>query len=588
MAASASASRSGFALPSFLNVRPDAALPAARAGRRTLRIYFIKPSRYDDDGFVLLYRWGVIPNNTLIVLAGLAAAYQEANSDIDVQTVLWDEMVDGLLSADVLASIADNGRCDAVEVLMGLAGVQTNQYPRARDLALQCKSLGLAVVMGGFHVSSHAPTRDFLLGCDISVVIGESDHTFAVLLDDFRRGMLQPVYQVKDGIRAKTGMADITVPRIEHAPLPAIDDRYVRRFFNPTFSTLDTSRGCPFTCSYCSVKNVMGRTMRSRDAARVVEWVRDAYDRHGIRNILVVDDDFFRSPEWEAILSGVAELRRTRSDLALVLQTDIEAAAYAIPVPGESEGARHRRSRRFVDLAAAAGCFEVFMGFESFDPANLEHTQKYHNEDHQDRRRGSNQPDAALERVTARYRRVVEAWHQAGVGVHCGYMIGLPFDRPGCGKSAARALTDIGVDIASFFVHTPFPGTEDYEHALADGRLTSDDFNLYDSTHCVQQHPMMSRAQIEQEYADAYRHFYSWSRVAWSLATFYRMPGLGLATRSGMLTQQLYFTYASRNGMHPMIGGIGRIRNDTGRRTVTSDKEAAALYLSTSGTAAAA
>lgn len=569
----------GFALPSLRCPRPDAEAGPAIPGRRTLRIYFIKPSRYDDAGSVLLYRWGVIPNNTLIVLAGLADAYARNHPELEVQTVLWDEMVDGLLSAEIIASIAERGRRDGVDLLIGLAGVQTNQYPRARDLALQLKALGLAVVMGGFHVSSHAPTRDFLMGCDVSVVIGESDLTFGVLLDDFRRGALQPSYQVTDGMRAKTGLADITVPPIANAPLPLIDDRYVSRFFNPTFSTLDTSRGCPFTCSYCSVKNVMGRTMRSRTAAHVVEWVRDAYDHHGIRNLLVVDDDFFRSPEWDPILSGVAALRAARPDLALVLQTDIEAAAYAIPALGEREGARHRRSRRFVDLAAAAGCFEVFMGFESFDPANLEHTQKYHNEDDQDRRRGADQLDHALERVTARYRRVVEAWHRVGVGVHCGYIIGLPFDRPGCGKAAARALTDIGVDIASFFVHTPFPGTEDYTAALTEGRLTSDDFNLYDSTHCVQQHPYMTREQIEREYADAYRHFFSWRRLAWSLATFYRMPGLVGAARSGMLTQQLYFTYATRHGMHPMIGGIGRLRDPAGRRQVVSDADAVRLYL---------
>jgi radical SAM superfamily enzyme YgiQ (UPF0313 family) len=326
------------------------------------------------------------------------------------------------------------------------------------------------------------------------------------------------------------------------------------------------------------VKNVMGRTMRSRGATAVVEWVRDAYDRHGIRNLLVVDDDFFRSPQWDAILSGIAVLRATRADLALVLQTDIEAAAYAIPTPGEVESTRHRRSRRFVDLAAAAGCFEVFMGFESFDPANLEHTQKFHNEDRQDRHLGTEQPAAARERVSARYRRVVDAWHGAGVGVHCGYIIGLPFDRPGCGKAAAHALSDIGVDIASFFVHTPFPGTEDYDAALHDHRLTSNDFNLYDSTHCVQRHPSMTPAQIEGEYADAYRHFYSWRRLAWSAATFYRVPGLTSATRSGMLTQQFYFTYASRNGMHPMIGGIGRLREPAGRRQVVSDQDAERLY----------
>jgi hypothetical protein len=219
------------------------------------------------------------------------------------------------------------------------------------------------------------------------------------------------------------------------------------------------------------------------------------------------------------------------------------------------------------------------MGFESFNPANLEHVQKFHNEDRQDRHRGAAQPEAAMQRVTARYRRVVDAWHRAGVGVHCGYIIGMPFDRPGCGRAAARALTDIGVDIASFFVHTPFPGTEDYERAIADGLLTSDDLNLYDSTHCVQRHPYMTRAQIEREYRDAYRHFFTWRRLGWSLLTFHRIAGLTTATRAGMLTQQVYFTYATRRGWHPMIGGIGHMRDPSCRRQVVTDEDAARVFL---------
>jgi len=562
----------GFAPPSRSTRRPDADLARARPGRRALRIYFVKPSRYDDRGEVMLFRWGVIPSNTLIALAGLTAAWASERPELDVQTVLWDEVVDGALTGDTAASIAERARRDGVEAIIGIAGVQTNQYPRGRDLALQFRRLGLPVLMGGFHVSSHAPTRAFLEAVGVTTVCGEADGTWGAMLDDHLAGGMAACYRVADGIRARTGMGDITVPRIEHAPLPAIDDRYVARFFNPTFSTLDTSRGCPFTCSYCSVKNVMGRTMRSRAPERVVAWLRDAYDRHGIRNLLVVDDDFFRSPEWESILSGWADLRRTRPDLALVLQTDIEAAAYA----GDGETQRHRRSRRFVELAAAAGCFEVFMGLESFEPANLEQVRKFHNEELEDRRRDGGA--AARARTKERYRRVVDAWHGAGVGVHAGYIVGLPHDGPGCGRAAARDLADIGVDIASFFVYTPFPGTEDYEAALAAGELSSDDFNLYDSTHAVRRHPRLTAAEIEREYAQAWRAFYSWRRLAWSLASGYRVAGLGAATRAGMLSQQVYFTYATRRGWHPMMGGIGR-RRATARRAAVSDQEAATLYL---------
>jgi radical SAM superfamily enzyme YgiQ (UPF0313 family) len=569
----------GFARPILHEQRPDHGLPARRRDRQTLRGYFIKPSRYDDDGSVLRFRWGVIPNNTLIALAGLNEAYAQARPEVDVQTVLWDEMVDGLISPQVVRSIHARGEADGVEVIVGLAGVQTNQYPRARDVGLQFKQLGLPVVMGGFHVSSHEPTREFLRSVGIVSVIGEADDTWAALLDDHRRGALQESYRVTDGVRVKTGAADITVPLIQHAPLPAIDDRYATRFFNPTFSTIDTSRGCPFTCSYCSVKNVMGRTMRSRDPIRVIAWMRDAYDQHGIRNLLVVDDDFFRNPEWDSILRGMVQLRTTRPDLAFVIQTDIEAAADAGLEAREPGTRRQQHGRRFVELAAAAGCFEVFMGFESFNPAALEYTQKFHNEEPQDRRKSAREPDAAVARLKARYRRVVDVWHGAGVGVHCGYMIGFPFDGEGCGKEAALNLTEIGVDIATFFIHTPFPGTDDHERAVARGLVVNHDFNDFDSTHMVLQHPQLNPAEIEREYLDAYRHFYTWRRLAWSLATFHRVPGLTTTSRAGMMSQQVYFTYATRRGWHPMMGGIWRVRDPQVRRRAVSDREAAELYL---------
>lgn len=574
----------GFQAPQLATSRPDDGLTSGPAGRRTLRVYFIKPSKYDEDGFVLQFRWGVIPNNTLTVLAGLNDAYARTHPDVDIQTVLWDELVDGTLSPHTVESIGRRARDDGVEAIIGLAGVQSNQYPRGRDLALQFKSLGLPVLFGGFHVSSHAASREFLQSCGVTVVIGEAETTWSTWLDDYLRGSLRPSYQVTDGVRAKTGSATISVPLVDTAPLPSLDSRYVGRFFNPSFATIDTSRGCPFTCSYCSVQNVMGRRMRSRNPQAVVDWVRDAYDRHAIRNLLVVDDDLFRSPGWDGILAGIATLRRERSDLALIIQVDIESAAYTTRVHDEPEGERHRRSRRFVDLAAAAGCFEVFMGFESFNPANLEHTQKFHNEDRQDRRRSSGQLEEAARRVKARYKRVVDAWHAAGVGVHCGYMIGLPFDGKGSGQQAARDLSEIGVDIASFFAYTPLPGTEDYDRAIEHGSIVNHDFNDYACTDYVTTHPLLSREELRQEYADAYRSFYTWRRLAWSLSTFHRVSGLGFASRTGMLTQQVYYTYANRRGWHPMMGGIWRTRDPNVRRQVIWDEDSAALYLRSTGT----
>jgi radical SAM superfamily enzyme YgiQ (UPF0313 family) len=569
----------GFSLPARAQQRPDAQVPPSRPGMRTLRVYFIKPSKYDDDGLVVSYRWGVIPNNTLTVLAAMNERYAASHRETCLQTVLWDEMVDGILCRETIESIVTRAAADGVELIIGLAGVQTNQYPRARDIGLQFKQRGAPVLMGGFHVSGHEPTCEFLTAVGITVVIGEAENTWPVMLDDYLRAALKPRYSVSTGIRAKTGLHDITVPVIREAELPAIDPRYLTRFFNPTLTTIETSRGCPFACSYCAVKNVIGRTMRPRDPRLVIEWIRDAHDRHGIRSLFIVDDDFYRSPHWEDVLTGMAELRRGGRDIWFMMQADVESGVYARPVSGEQETQRQSRSRRFVDLAAAAGCYSVFMGFESFNPANLEQAMKFQNEDREDRHKSAGRLEDIAARVKARYQRAVDNWHHAGIGVHCGYIIGFPFDQKGCGKQAAQDLTDIGVDIASFFAYTLLPGTEDYVKAVAEDTVADDDFDHYDGRHFVARHPNLSPDELEQEYRAAYRTFYTWRRLAWSLATLHKVPGLNVASRLGMLTQQIYFTYSDRRGWHPMMGGIWRRRNAVARRQVQRDAEAASRYL---------
>jgi radical SAM superfamily enzyme YgiQ (UPF0313 family) len=568
----------GFRLPAVKVTRPDAGLGPGPSGVRTLRTYFIKPSKYHDDGSVLHFRWGVIPNNTLTVLAALNHAFARQRPGVHIQTVLWDEMVDAILSPAVIASIVERGREDDVEIIIGLAGVQTNQYPRARDIALQFVRLGVPVLMGGFHVSSHEPTCEFLVSVGITVVSGEAETMWPELLDDYLRGHLRARYRLANGIRVAAGLEERTVPVLREAELPVISPRYLGRFFNPSLSTIETSRGCPFACSYCAVKSVIGRTIRPRDPRLVIEWIRDAHDRHGIRSLFIVDDDFYRSPHWPDVLGGMAKLRRDGRDIWFMMQADVESGVYARPLPGERETEKHRRSRRFIESAAEAGCYAVFMGFESFNPANLEHTSKFHNEAAEDRKKCAAQLEAATARVKRQYQRAVDNWHSAGIAVHCGYIIGLPFDAKGCGTQAARDLTEIGVDLASFFAYTLFPGTEDYATAVAGGTVADEDFDHYDGRHFVGKHPVLGVGELEQEYRDAYRTFYSWRRLTWSLTTVYRVPQLSLASRLGMLTQQIYFTYAERRGWHPMLGGIWRSRRTSERRRATSDREAAQAY----------
>src|SRR5579863_668192 len=546
---------------------------------RIIRVYFIKPSKYDDDGYVSVFRYGVQPNNTLNVLSALNDEFNRHFSgkrNVHLETIIWDEICDGVISPQTIRAIKEKAHEDGVELLIGLAGVQSNQYPRGRDLALQFVAEGMTTMMGGFHVSGYPDSCKFLNSVGITTIVGEAENLWGYIVEDYLTGNLRLSYSVTQGIRAKTGQEDIIVPLITEAQLPELDDRYLTRFFNPTMTPLDTSRGCPFTCSYCSVKNVMGRTMRSREPNAVVEWVRDAMRYHGIESLFLVDDDFFRSPRWEEILTGLIEVKKEYPKLSFMMQVDVDASCYANIAEGETETAKHRRSRRFTELAAAAGCYQAFVGIESLNPDNLNFATKYQNTDD---RKHTWKLEAARAHVIDKYRRVVDNWHKVGVSVHAGYMLGFPFDGPDCGRVAAATLKKIGFDIVSFFIMTPLPGTEDQARFTKEGAIIDWDFNQLDSQHVTLKHDKLDKESWLGAYRDAYLGFYSLPRFLHTLFTVAAGRGLDAESRAGVLRQFTYYFFSYRQGRHPMVGGIWPIRRRDVRRAAVTDDEARRFYL---------
>jgi radical SAM superfamily enzyme YgiQ (UPF0313 family) len=348
------------------------------------------------------------------------------------------------------------------------------------------------------------------------------------------------------------------------------------RFFNPAMTTLDTSRGCPFTCSYCSVKNVMGRTMRSREPEAVVQWVRDAARNHGINSLFLVDDDFFRSPRWEEILTGLAAVRREFPALCFMMQVDVDASCYANVAEGESETAKHRRSHRFVELAAQAGCYQAFVGIESINPDNLNLATKYQNTD--DRQHRMKLEDARR-RVLEKYHRVVDNWHKVGIAVHAGYMLGFPFDAADCGRIAARTLKKIGFDIVSFFIMTPLPGTEDQVRYSKEGAIIDWDFNNLDSQHVTLKHDKLDTDSWLGAYCEAFRGFYSFPRLLHTIFTVAGGRGLSAEGRRSTVRQFVYYFFSYRQGRHPMVGGVWQIKRRDVRRGPITDEEARRQYI---------
>ena len=176
---------------------------------------------------------------------------------------------------------------------MALVGVQSNQYPRALDIARPLVAAGLPVAIGGFHVSGclamldgQAVDLDACRRLGISMFAGECEGRLEQVLNDAAFGRLAPLYDF---------MKDL--PGLEGSPPPFLPKPYVARTLSVSTS-FDAGRGCPYQCSFCTIINVQGRKSRFRSADDVERLVRLNWAQ-GIHKFFITDDNFARNRHWE-------------------------------------------------------------------------------------------------------------------------------------------------------------------------------------------------------------------------------------------------------------------------------------------------
>ena len=385
--------------------------------QQSFRIVLIKPSHYDDDGYVIQWWRSTIPSNSLASVHGLltdCGAKKVLGPEVDIAIDAIDECN---TIVDVKRVVADIRAAGAGFV--GLVGVQSNQYPRALDLARQFRRAGLPVVIGGFHVSgciSMLPTLpdDLREALDLGVTlyVGEGENRLADLLGDIRDGDAKPIYNhLKD------------MPDMSAAGLPLLPRDIVTRVVGH-YGSFDAGRGCPFQCSFCTIINVQGRKSRFRGADEVEAIVR-ANASQGITRFFVTDDNFARNRNWEPILDRLIELReRDGMTIRLILQVD----TLCHRIPG------------FIAKAARAGCNNVFIGLENINPQSLMGTKKRQNK-------------------IWEYREMLQAWRAERVMTWAGYILGFPTDTPDTIKRDIETIKrELPVDILEFFCLTPLPG----------------------------------------------------------------------------------------------------------------------------------
>ena len=235
---------------------------------RRFQLVLIKPSHYDDDGYVIRWWRAMIPSNSLAAIYGIAADCAERQvlgPDVAIDIEAIDETNTRVNVPALLARFRRHGDFG----LVALVGVQSNQYPRALDIARPFREAGIPVAIGGFHVSGclsmldGAPVDlDACRDMGIAIFAGEAEGRLDTVLRDAADGRLAPMYNF---------MKDL--PGIEGTPVPFLPKRYVARTLGLS-SSFDAGRGCPYQCSFCTIINVQGRKSRYRSADDVERLVR--------------------------------------------------------------------------------------------------------------------------------------------------------------------------------------------------------------------------------------------------------------------------------------------------------------------------
>lgn len=330
--------------------------------------------------------------------------------------------------------------------------------PHAYDVAARFRRLGKKVIAGGRYPSSSP--GEVLPHFD-SVVVGEAEAVWPRVVKDLVAGRLEKVYRAPPA------------PSLEGIPVPRYD--LVEPVFDVPVVT-ETSRGCPFRCSYCQL-NIAPKPFRTRP---VEDVIADLTATRGLpfrkrKMAMIYDNNFGGDMKYaKEVLRRVAEL-----DLwALGTQFSFNCLY----------------DDTFVDLLEAANCTMAFIGLESMSEPSLRSVNKRHNR-------------------VAEYREMLGKLRERGIMTFSGVMLALDEDTPEYYRSLPRKLEE--VDPAAIFVSLsiPIPGTPFHRQVQAEGRILDSDLRHYDGDHLVLEPAKVTREEALEAFRRVNRSFYAWPAI---------------------------------------------------------------------------
>jgi radical SAM superfamily enzyme YgiQ (UPF0313 family) len=341
---------------------------------------------------------------------------------------------------------------DATPDLVAISAM-TPLAPRGYEIAQAFRAKGVKVIIGGIHASN---LPDEAARYADSVVVGEADEIWQQIVHDADRGELRAVYRQSDYTRMDQ------VARADRSLYPKKG-----YFFE---NMIQTTRGCPYSCEFCTVTAFFGGTYRSRPVDSVMREVEDLTRAPGY--VFFVDDNLIARPSH--IRSLLQRLKGHR--LRWVCQAPVTIAQDESMLQG------------FKD----AGCHGIFIGFESLNSANLDVMGKRHN------------------RVEL-YEDAIRRIHDQGIGVHGSFVFGYDYDTAAVFEQFLEFANRTALDGAFLPVLTPFPGTRIHQRLKSEGRIVTEDWRKYDMATVVYRPKGMSLEELQEGFWTVNKGFYSLS-----------------------------------------------------------------------------
>jgi radical SAM superfamily enzyme YgiQ (UPF0313 family) len=388
------------------------------------------------------------------------------------------------------------------EQQIGLVGIgaMTRMIAKAYRMADAIRAAGAPVVMGGPHVTE-AP--DEALGRNSgprhadAIALGEADETWPKIVEDAARGELKEIYEPVDSTGKERKPSLQAYPAIPWETLDLDQFNLVPRFLRPILNRMGTNlnsfrvipiesgRGCPYGCEFCTVTGFFGDSIRFRSNESVVDELlrlkARARSEGGKIAVSFVDDNF------------AINIKRTKSLLRAIIDADAQLPWIA------QISANLLRDEELVDLIAASGGRWIFIGMESIDTVNLADVNK-----------GFNKPEeyaAVLERLAKRNLYAITS-----------FIFGMDNDTPGVAVRTLEQIRSWPPGLPVFGLLTPFPATPLYKRLEVAGRLTRPKHWLEFAPFQMAHTPLkMTIPEVHREVAQAWSASYSPARITEAL-----------------------------------------------------------------------